>query len=177
MTQAKDIADLVHRLDVSGADRTRWPAQERLRFASLIANSEEAQRLVEEAAAFDRLLDQVPGADDGKLGGLVEQIVAAAEAEGRPDTGNVVPMRARSGALAKRAAARPVINRNTWSAAALLAASLLVGAFVGTSGLLGSAVPNLQDEFAVAEADVDGLDAAELLWDGDRTDLFSGETL
>ena len=87
MTQAKDIADLVHRLDLSGADRTRWPAQERLRFASLIANSEEAQRLVEEAAAFDRLLDQVPGADDGKLGGLVDQIVAAAEAEGRPDTG------------------------------------------------------------------------------------------
>lgn len=177
MTQAKDIADLVHRLDVSGADRTRWPAQERLRFASLIAQSEEAQRLVAEAAAFDRLLDQVPGVSGGKLDGLVDKIVAAAEAEGRPEAGNVVPMRAATAGRPKQPAARPAIRPSTWSAAALMAASLLIGAFVGTSGLLGSAVPSLQSEFAVAEADLDGLDAAELLLDGDRTDLFSGETL
>jgi hypothetical protein len=152
MTQAKELAALADRLEISGADRTRWPAQERLRFASLIASSDEARRLMAEASALDRLLDTVTGADPARLGGLVDRIVAAAVTEGAPGSGNVIAIGAgrRSVAPAPRL---PVHRRSNWQAAALLAASLFVGAFVGTSGLLGPGASTLGGEFDVAEAD------------------------
>lgn len=171
MKQANELSELINRLEISGADRTRWPAQERLRFAPLIAQSEEARRLVAEAAALDRLLDTMPAADTSKLGSLIDRIVAAAEAEGQPHAGsNVIPMSA-----ARRAPTRsapPVYQRSSWRAAALLAASLFVGAFVGTSGLLNSAMPSLAQEFDVAEAD-----ATELVIDGNRSSLIEEDTL
>ena len=171
MKQATELAALVNRLEISGADRTRWPAQERLRFAPLISGNEEAQRLLTEAAALDRLLDKIPAADPARLGGLVDRIVAAAAAEGQPRADNVVSI-----ASARRASAgsakRPVHQRSSWQAAALLAASLFVGAFVGTSGVLNSAMPSLGDEYDVAEAD-----ATELVIDGNRSSLIEEDTL
>lgn len=172
MKQATELAALVNRLDISGADRTRWPAQERLRFAPLISGNQEAQRLVAEAAALDRLLDKIPPADPAKLAGLIDRIVAAAEAEGRPRADNVVSISAARRAPAA-AVKRPLYQRSTtWQAAALLAASLFVGAFVGTSGLLGSAVPSLRSGYDVAEADL-----TELVIDGNRASLIEEDTL
>ena len=55
--QSKEMDALERLLDVYGADRTRWPARERLRFASLVTDEPKAQRLMAEAAALDRLLD------------------------------------------------------------------------------------------------------------------------
>lgn len=171
MKQVTELAALVNRLDISGADRTRWPAQERLRFASLISGNQEAQRLLAEAAALDRLLDTIPPADPAKLADLIDRIVAAAEAEGRPRADNVVSISAARRAPAA-AVRRPLYQRSTWQAAALLAASLFVGAFVGNSGLLGSAVPSLGSEYDVAEADV-----TELVIDGNRSSLIEEDTL
>lgn len=173
MKHANEMAALVNRLEISGADRTRWPAQERLRFAQLIAGNAEAQRLVAEAAALDRLLDKAPAVDVAKLGGLVDRIVAAAEAEGQLAGGNVISIAAaRRQVEAKRHV--PVYGRSSWRAGALLAASLVVGAFVGTSGLLGTAVPSLGGggEYDVAEAD-----ATELVIDGNRSSLIEEDTL
>lgn len=171
MTQATELAALVNRLEVSGADRTRWPAQERLRFAPLISGSEEARRLLAEAAALDRLLDKAPAANPAKFDHLIDRIVAAAQAEGQPRADNVVPIASARRAQAA-AAKRPVHQRSSWRAAALLAASLVVGAFVGTSGLLRSAVPSLGSEYDVAEAD-----ATELVIDGNRSSLIAEDTL
>ncbi|MGI9403056.1 MAG: hypothetical protein ACR2OF_00920, partial [Hyphomicrobium sp.] len=58
--QSEEFEALERLLGVYGADRTRWPARERLRFASIIADEPEAQRLVAETAALDQLLDQAP---------------------------------------------------------------------------------------------------------------------
>ncbi len=172
MKQATELAALVNRLEISGADRTRWPAQERLRFAPLISGNAEAQRLVAEAAALDRLLDKIPAADPANLHGLIDRIVAAAEAEGQPRTDNVVSISAARRTPAAAAKRPPIHQRSTWQAAALLAASLFVGAFVGKSGLLNSAVPSLGAQYDVAEAD-----ATELVIDGNRSSLIEEDTL
>jgi hypothetical protein len=156
MTQVRELAALSDRLEISGADRTRWPAQERLRFAALIAGSEEARRMVAEAAALDRLLDSVPGVDPTRLDGLIGRIVNAAEAEG-PPRDNVIDFAGARRGPAITPQRAPLHRRSNWQAAALLAASLFVGAFVGTSGILGSGVPALSGEYDVAEADVTDL--------------------
>lgn len=172
MTQASELTALINRLDISGADRTRWPAQERLRFAPLIAGNEEAQRLLAEAAAFDKLLDQAPAPNDARYAGLIDRIVAAADAERTAAPGNVVPITAGRRASAPVAQRRtPVHQRSSWQAAALLAASLFVGAFVGTSGLLNQAIPSF-GEVDVAEADV-----TELVIDGNRSSLIEEDLL
>lgn len=162
MKQASEIEALAHRLEVSGADRTRWPAQERLRFAPLIAHDDAARRLVAEAAALDRVMDMAPALDGARLGPLIDRIVAAAAAEGQRGDGNVLPFD-RAGKAPY--AARPAPHRNgNFQAAALLAASLVVGVFVGTSGLVDNAVP-FRGEVTVADAD---LDATELIIAGNR---------
>lgn len=170
MKQASEMDALVHRLEVSGADRTRWPAQERLRFAPLIAQNEEARRLLAETAALDRLLDHAPAPDTGRTAALVDRIVAAAEAEGTGSakvvTFQAAPGKARTGRALLR-------DRTMWQAAALLAASLFVGAFVGTSGLLQSGVGTFVQ---VADVD-DSLDATELVIDGNRGDLLGEDVL
>jgi hypothetical protein len=171
MTKAIELAALKSRLEISGADRTRWPAQERLRFASMLTQDKDAQRLVAEAAALDRLLDVMPAPDPARLGSLIDRIVAAAEAEGAPSAENVVSI-----TTARRPAAparTPIHQRSSWQAAALLAASLFVGAFVGTSGMLESAVPGLTG----ATYDVADLDATELVLDGNRSSLLEEDTL
>lgn len=170
MTEAKELAALADRLDISGADRTRWPAQERLRFAPLIAGSDETRRMMAEAAALDRLLDAAPTLAPTRLDGLIDRIVATAEAEGSRPAGNVVDF-----ATARRAPAPPPrvapFQRSNWQAAALLAASLFLGAFVGTSGVLGPDASQLSAEYDVAEADV-----ADLFIDGTRG-LLEDDTL
>lgn len=168
MTQATELAALADRLEISGADRTRWPAQERLRFAPLIAGNDEARRMMAEAAALDRLLDAAPAIAPARLEGLIDRIVATAEAEGARPVDNVVDLAAARRAPAPRVAPR---QRSGWQAAALLAASLVLGAFVGTSGVLGPNGSPLSSEYDVAEADV-----ADLLFDGTRG-LLEDDTL
>lgn len=174
MKQTNEIEALVRRLEVSGADRTRWPAQERLRFAPLLAHNGEARQLLAEAAALDRLLDMAPVPDGGRLNPLVDRIVAMAEREGQGDDTKVVPFRARRQATS---AAKPSLrNSGSWRAAALLAAALVVGVFVGTSGLLGSGVGTLSS-VTVADGDGDSLDATELVLLGDRSNFLEEDTL
>ncbi len=110
--------------------------------------------MMAEAAALDRLLDVAPGIDPARLGGLIDRIVATAEAEGTARGDNVVDFAGARRAPASTPRSAPIHRRSNWQAAALLAASLFVGAFVGTSGILGSGVPSLSGEYDVAEADV-----------------------
>lgn len=108
-------------LDAYGAERTRWPAAERLRFAPLLASNAEASSLLARAAAFDRLLDMAPRPDPERERATVERIVAAAARSPR--------------ARAPRPSASKAGWRQgaPWPAVALLAASLLVGIFAGIS--------------------------------------------
>lgn len=129
MTQEDRVA-LEQLLDTHGGDRTRWPAADRLRFASMIARDPGAKRLVAEAAVFDRLLDMAPGPVPAQERMVTERVAALAMAERRSAS---VPR-------ATPSLARPARRETRWPAAALLAASLILGVVIGGMGALRAVV-------------------------------------
>ena len=139
-TQDRDglLQALEQTLDTFGADQTRWPDADRVRFAALIEQEPRAQRLIAEAVAFDRVLDLGHAADREQHEALADRIVAAAGGEPQAVDGDIPdnvralsrgPRRERNRGW--RAGKPPVRD---WAAMALLAASLLMGVFAGLSG-------------------------------------------
>lgn len=142
----RDIQALGDLVDRFGADRTRWPAPDRLRFACLLKESAEARRVLARAAALDRLLDMAPTVDAGRHEAIADRIVkqalagGAARAPGPATTsGAVTDLAAVRSAKAVRASAGSRFGSSSWPAAALLAASLVLGIFAGSQGLLPTA--------------------------------------
>jgi hypothetical protein len=134
-------------LDTYGADRTRWPAPLRHALSGLIAGNTEAQRLMKDAEAFDRLLDEAPHYDMARLDGLAERIAAAAERQPRVVSSGTKPF-------------RPVMRYHHGFAATALAASLVLGLFAGQSNainaLLGTddSQPSVSQQIALTDPDV-----------------------
>jgi hypothetical protein len=121
------LADLQSALDAFGADRTRWPAHVRHGLSAFVSGDAEAQRLVNEAAAFDRLLDAAPTLSADRLDALAHRISALAERQphvihSREKMG--VENNAPHGGLG-------FARRERAFAGAALAASLLLGIFAG----------------------------------------------
>jgi hypothetical protein len=140
--QVEDRQALERLLAIYGADRTRWPARERLRFASVIAEDAVARRQFDEAAALDRVLDLAPRASEARVEALKSRIVAAAlsssdkglvRATAPQAGGNVIP-------LTRRSTFKPTFSRAEWPAAAVLAASLVLGVMLGTYGTFDTAM-------------------------------------
>lgn len=135
-TRQNELETFRSLLDAYGADRARWPAGAARRWESLLRSDSEARRLLAEAAAFDRLLDQAATeADESPASrALADRILASAAARPllrpSPLPGNVT-------VLAPRRAPPPprFARRTEWRAAALLAASLLCGLYIGQQGL------------------------------------------
>lgn len=186
MTQDKtshlaELAILERLLASHGADRTRWPAPERLRLANLLANSEEAKRLLKETAALDRLLDLAPQPGP-------ERTKAAARRIGTAITG-AAPARVAS--IQGKAVTRGPERRGWLSsvsratgyrgdaaqamAAGLLAASLLIGAFAGSSGALNTVLEPFTEE--VADDNDSAVDATQLALGADAAGLVEEERL
>ncbi|MHA1573552.1 MAG: hypothetical protein ACTSX8_06120 [Alphaproteobacteria bacterium] len=148
--QLKELDALERLLDVYGADRTRWPARERLRFASLIADEPEAQRLMAEAVALDRLLDVAPAARKDQEQGLTGRIVAAARGQQHnplsvsqvsPAVSNIVKLPA----WVRRPQIAGAFGASDWPAAGLLAASLVLGVMLGSAGMLDSTMQEVAE--------------------------------
>ena len=76
--RTEDREALERLLDIYGADRTRWPARERLRFAGIVSEDKVAARMLAQAGALDRLLEQAPRASGADVEALKERIMAAA---------------------------------------------------------------------------------------------------
>lgn len=159
-TRAKDREALERLLDVYGADRTRWPARERLRFASFISEDEAAQRLVAESTALDALLDRAPRASEARERALKERIVAAALRSAEPqlavvstDEENAMP---RLPAWLRSARRAPLSartrERREWPAAGLLAASLMIGVMLGSAGTFDGTVQEVAEAAGFASA-------------------------
>jgi hypothetical protein len=154
-------------LETFGSDRTRWPARVRRNFAGLLAGNAEAQARLRDAEALDRLLDLAPQpAIDTSA--LADRIMAAAAAE-RP---RASPARPRT--------PWPVFERRIrhaaeaqWPAAALLAASLVLGMFSGFSGAFDAAVDPLAAE-ASLETEID---PGQIALDSDAISMFEGDLL
>lgn len=169
-----EIELLKRLLDGHGADRTRWPAPERLRFASLIAESAEARRLVAEAAALDRLLDKAPMPSPARMAAAADRIMAAARAE--RDVARVTvarPAIIAGGRAAARDLGRRFMEHTSWQAAALLAASLLVGVFVGTGGVAENTVETVAEAVGLSNP----ADAGQVAYIDDTTGIVDEELL
>jgi len=155
-TRAKDRQALACLLEVYGADRTRWPARERLRFASFICEDEAARRLVAEATALDALLDRASLASEEREHALKERIVAAAMRSGERKlavvTGRSTGSAARLAAWARRPSFTKATTSAEWPAAALLAASLVVGVVLGSAGTFDTTVEQMAEATGFATA-------------------------
>jgi hypothetical protein len=185
MTENKNIENdelkaLERLLASHGADRTRWPAPERLRFAPLLSASALARRKLSEAAALDRLIDLAPEPRTNRTA-LAERIAAAALAEARRGQVIRLPQRgglgSRFGSGAGRAAAFGRLNPGAgqWAGGALLAASLVLGAFIGTSGTFNSAIQPLTVA-AIGDGEAEA-DASQVAFGVDGVGLFEEELL
>ena len=167
--RAEDREALERLLEIYGADRTRWPARERLRFAGVIGDDKVAARMLAEAGALDRLLEQAPRANGADIDALKERIMAAAlrsgppqlavVASGQPASGRVMPV------LGRRPAFAAMFGRGEWPAAALLAASLVLGVMLGSAGTFDATMQEM--------AEVTGLTSAP----SDTSQLALGEEI
>lgn len=134
-------------LDTYGADRTRWPAPLRLTLSGLIAGNLDAQKMLKDAEAFDRLLDSAPQYDAGRLDVLSNRIAAAAERQPRLAISHA---RATPGGSSVWASLR----RHHGVAATALAASLVLGIFAGQLNMFNSTADVLLGDDGVSSSTV-----------------------
>jgi hypothetical protein len=146
-------SDFERLLEVYGSDRTRWPVEARASAGQLVARDLAARRLLSEAEALDRVLERAPLPSLAAESALAERIVAAARRSPRmvrtakvdagaaavAEPGNVI-------ALPRAPAAPRRLARSAFGGAAgVLAASLLLGIFIGNSSLSQSVLPAIED--------------------------------
>jgi hypothetical protein len=143
-----------------------------LRFAALLAADSDAQRLLREERALDRLLDLAPRpklSEDA----LARRIVAAAVGEARARRHRSLFSRVREADAS--AFVRATARDAGWPAAALMAASLLLGVFAGTTGALDPAFEPLTSAAAgVSEIEAD---AGLIALGGDEDGIFEEDLL
>ena len=150
-----DVRDLEKFLDVYGADESRWPAGVHHDIEALLCRSGRARAILAEARALECVLDHAVRPGEERAGALLERIMAASR-QHRVEVPAVVVASERAEAgdreistagpaatiidLAKQQARRapadgPVQSwaetASSWRSAALLAASLLLGIYVG----------------------------------------------
>jgi hypothetical protein len=153
--------DFQHLIEVYGAERTRWPLSARAGAAALLAADAEARRMLAEAAALDAVLargftDIAP--DATVTAALAARIVASAAKAPR-----LAATSAPSAPL--RVSGRPVSSgarTDIWRAAALLAASMVLGIFVGQSQLGAHALPKIAALAGVSFASAERLAMADI---------------
>jgi hypothetical protein len=154
--RTEDREALERLLDIYGADRTRWPARERLRFAGVVSEDKAAARMLAEADALDRLLEQAPRASSADVEALKERIMAAALRARAPQLAVVAGGKAASD---KSPAARPRFaarfSRAEWPAAAMLAASLVLGVMLGSTGTLDTTMQQVAEVTGFSSASND----------------------
>jgi hypothetical protein len=153
--RAEDRRVLERLLEVYGADRTRWPARERLRFASLVAEDDAARRLVAEAAALDSLLDLAPKASAAREHALKERIVAAALRQAEPRF--AVVARSSESSRGWQSLARRAPASSGWIAGGVLAASLFAGVLLGSAGTFDTTMQQLAEATGYSTADASHL--------------------
>jgi hypothetical protein len=154
-----DLKRLEAALETYGADRTRWPAPLRRELSGVIAGNGEAERLVAEAAALDRLLDLAPKVAESRQTALSDRIVRTAKISA-PVT--VVPLRP--------AALRP---RDSIYAGFALAASLMLGVVTGSQASLA---PAMQDVAMAVGLDA-GSDGGQVAVNDDGLEIVNEELL
>ncbi|MFA5958154.1 MAG: hypothetical protein WC811_16440 [Hyphomicrobium sp.] len=115
--------------------------------SGLIAGNLDAQKMLQDAEAFDRLLDSAPQYDAGRLDLLSNRIAAAAERQPRLAVSHA---RATSGSSSVWTSLR----RHHGVAATALAASLVLGIFAGQLNMFNSTADVLLGDDGVSSSTV-----------------------
>jgi hypothetical protein len=157
----KDLRELERALDAYGADPQRWPEERRAHLMALISASSEARCMCDEAAALDRLLDASRAKDevvplalmtrimaevqsdgdecsaknggDARTGQRSAEIVTIGEVAARRNTSATGSSGNKEGAARLR---RLPAGDGNWASMAMLAASLVLGIYIGGTGQL-----------------------------------------
>ena len=157
----RDLQLLEAVLETFGSDARRWPLAKKQALAAVLAGNVAAQRMLEEAAALDRLLDQAPVLSAAETAALADRVAASAARPPRSIGG----MNSGSGTRVL-----PIRRRDHVFAAAALAASLVLGIIAGQTGTIGTTVQTLAGSLSsdtgsqIAQTDeADGLLDEDLL--------------
>lgn len=144
-TTIMTLAEFERLLDVYGGDRTRWPVDARAAAAQLVARDLAAQRLLSESVALDRVLERAPLPSLAVEAALADRIVTAAQRS--PRIISVGDPASESERNTARVGSSTVRRRGVVPAdlrkAAVLAASLMVGVYIGLSNIPQQIVPTL----------------------------------
>lgn len=145
-------------LSIYGSNRSRWPSAVRARVDAVLASTTpeavDLRQALREIRALDRLLAHAPVVSPECTNALSARIMLAARASARDDAhviGRVVPFErrdARPTSPAKAPVAGAAVSRPGWAgwgAAAVLAASLLVGVFIGDGVQVTATLQDIAD--------------------------------
>lgn len=159
----ENLALLERTLDVFGSDPERWPEDVRRRLSGFIARDGAAQARLGAEQAFESLLRARPAGESQRLAKLADQIVEKVAASLEPSERRGAEIIAWPGPRGRQIdKTSPVrISRKPGglgSAAALLAASLLVGVFAGSTDAIRPFAQRLADNIGLA-ADIDPVEA------------------
>ncbi len=137
MTNDRDKKDTANSrlrqlLAAYGADRSRWPEQDRAQFSDTDAEDAGLSDEIDEARALDKILSRatpaLPTAE------AASRMAAAIEAQVTPSAeSNVVALSGQADPQRNRA---PRFGSSLWPDAVLIAASLIIGIALGQSDIL-----------------------------------------
>ena len=133
--QTADELALERQLEIYGADQARWSLEVRERFAPLLASDARARDSLAEARALDRLLDRASVPNASRERAVRDRIIEAINHQSdrvrtAQPAGRVIQLPTRR----RRRLAAAAAPTSVWQAAALLAASLAIGVYVGSAG-------------------------------------------
>ena len=149
------LAAFEQHLDVYGANQERWPEVTRAKFQDLLATDLRARTLLAEARALDGVLSRAPVVDAARMAALTDRIVATVGAEARErSAGSVVVLSPARRARSARMSA-PRFGSAGWRVAASLAASLVIGIYLGTAPTVMSAVETVAASVGMTNASDD----------------------
>ena len=147
------LKELEDALLLAGPHPRRWRSACCARLSAFIENDHEAARLFAEAKALDRVLYCAP---EGKPGATLEGCILRAAFQRPQNRGASTGFEIKLGGAARsrmRQFPFRLPSRSFWGEAALLAASLAVGIYIGMSG---EAVPTLRGLDMMASTEGDG---------------------
>lgn len=146
------LKELEEALALAGPQPRRWRGACCARLSAFVESDEEAARLFAEAKALDRVLCRAP---EGKPRTALEGCILRAAFQRSQNRGASSGLEIRLGGGARsRVRQFPfrIPSRSFWGEAALLAASLALGVYIGMSG---EAVPALRGLDMIASTDGD----------------------
>ncbi len=151
-TKPMDEREFAALAEAFGGDLSRWPAPRRSAAREFAARSPEAAAVIAQARALDRLLS-VTDRDAPAAPALADRIVAAARRTPRmvhvdsraSPTAASAAGPASDGARRDARSVRRGPGREVWPSAAVLAACMLIGVFVGGSRFADGALPAIEE--------------------------------